>query len=117
VGCLAYINKSGDGIILRGLLCKSEDGSWTLGKEYPVPNVPGQQLVHLSWNHTGTELAIIDTSGRISIFSIFLVVNDIRPSRLCMIDPEDDKNAVVGLFWLHKEASVGKALQYELFLY
>ena len=64
------------------------------------------QLVHLCWNHSGAELAITDTFGRISVFVIPSALNRIVAVRRCTADPEDTLNGVVGLMWLHTEKSV-----------
>ncbi|KAI9891164.1 MAG: mediator complex subunit [Vezdaea aestivalis] len=103
VGCIAYIDRTGEGVILRSLLSNPDDGTWTLGKEHQVPNLSGAQLTHLSWNHSGSELAIVDVSGRVSIYNMFVVLNDLRPMRNSLLDQEDDQSAVVGLYWLNAE--------------
>src|SRR5205809_6551881 len=78
-GCIAYVKLDGNGVVIRNLLCRPEDGKWTLGGEFPVsqvsPNDDGQQIVHLSWNPSGSELAVVDTLGRLSIYTIYIAVN------------------------------------------
>jgi mediator of RNA polymerase II transcription subunit 16 len=110
LGCIAYVKRDGNGVIIRNLLCRPEDGRWTLGGEFPisqaVPNDDGQQIVHLSWNPSGSELAVVDTLGRLSIFTIYIAVNRLSLSRSGVVDQEDDLGAIVGMSWLNIERMV-----------
>ncbi|KAL9604464.1 MAG: hypothetical protein Q9219_000429 [cf. Caloplaca sp. 3 TL-2023] len=65
----------------------------------------GHPLKHLSWNHSGTELAVIDTLGDLSIFSLLITVNFCHVSRRCALGAEDNLSAVVGLMWLNQDRS------------
>jgi mediator of RNA polymerase II transcription subunit 16 len=65
------------------------------------------KLVHLSWNETGSELAIVDCSGRISVFSISTALSILSLSRSALVDPDDDGAQVVGLLWLNMNRTVG----------
>ena len=64
------------------------------------------QLVHLCWNHSGAELAVVDIFGRTSVFMITNALNRIAAVRRCATDPEDNISALIGLMWLHTEKSV-----------
>jgi mediator of RNA polymerase II transcription subunit 16 len=66
----------------------------------------GHPLAHLSWNETGAELAVVDTAGRISIFSISIALNNITTHRQAILDPADDGAQVVGMMWLNTQRSV-----------
>lgn len=104
-GCIAYISGDNCNIILKHLICDSYDGQWKLSKGYSLDDLPpvhdGGDIVHLSWSHSGSELAVVDLLGRISVFSIFITMNRLNSSRRCILDPEDHLGAVVGLMWLH----------------
>ncbi len=110
LGCIAYITNGGQGVNIRTLLSRTEDGKWGLSGDYPLSHfssVPGQQnLVHLSWNQTGSDLAVVDVFGRVSIFSILITMNRFAISRSCVMDQEDDMGAIVGLSWLNLDRSV-----------
>jgi hypothetical protein len=110
LGCIAYVKRDGNGVVIRNLLCRPEDGRWTLGGEFPVsqvsPNDDGQQIVHLSWNPSGSELAVVDMLGRLSIFTIYIAVNRLNQSRSSIVDQEDDLGAIVGMSWLNVERMV-----------
>lgn len=97
-------------MIVRNHICTPDNGRWGLSKEYPIQQVQslheGAYLAHLSWNHSGSDLAIVDVMGRISIFSIIVAMNRMITSRSCLADQDDDLNAVAGLFWLNPERSV-----------
>ena len=60
-------------------------------------------LVHLSWSHSGYELAIVDIVGRISIHMILLAMNRLTCTRRCIQDPEDDLSSPIGLMWLYTD--------------
>ncbi|KAH0544055.1 hypothetical protein FGG08_001673 [Glutinoglossum americanum] len=107
LGCIAYVKRDGNAVVIRNLLCRPDDGRWTLGGEFPVsqvsPNDDGQQIVHLSWNPSGSELAVVDMLGRLSIFTIYITVNRLNQSRSSVVDQEDDLGAIVGMSWLNIE--------------
>lgn len=110
IGCISYISSDARKVILQHLLRDPINGRWELSKENVVDDISrwhGQiDLVHLSWSHTGNELAIVDRLGRTSIFGVYVAINRINVSRRCTVDPEDDLGAVVGLMWLHAEKIV-----------
>ena len=110
LGCIAYITQGGQGVNIRNLLCRADDGKWTLSGDYPLNQISSvheqPSLVHLSWNQTGSELAVVDIFGRISVFSILIAMNRFAVSRSCVVDQEDDLGAIVGLFWLNIDRPV-----------
>jgi len=73
-------------------------GVSTLHCDYPI--------VHLSWNHQGHELAVFDSMGRISIFTLLFTLSDFSAPRKCVIDTDDPLGVVVGLIWLNNEKPV-----------
>ena len=95
---------------MRNHICDPDDGKWTLSKEYPIHQIQalheGYLLEHLSWSYSGSDLAIIDTMGRLSIFSVAIVSNQMSPSRSCLVDQEDDLSAISGMSWLSPERKV-----------
>ncbi|CRG85078.1 Mediator of RNA polymerase II transcription subunit 16 [Talaromyces islandicus] len=110
LGCIAYISQDGLGVIIRHMLCNPSDGKWVLSDEYPLSQLSdvhaGQSLAHLTWNETGSDLAIFDTAGRISIFSISTALNNVSISRQTMLDPSDDNAQVVGTMWMNLNRAV-----------
>ncbi len=95
-------------------MCRAEDGKWTLGRDYPLNQISSvheqPNFVHLSWNQTGSELAVVDLFGRISIYSILIATNRFAISRSCVVDQEDDLGAIVGLSWLNIDRPVPSLL-------
>ena len=87
------------------LRCSSRDGSWCLSEPTLTPplsqGLEGGSLKHLCWSPTGSELAVIDAAGRVSILSIFSSLNKPTLSRHAQMDPTDDLHAVVGCYWLN----------------
>jgi mediator of RNA polymerase II transcription subunit 16 len=110
MGCIASISQDGLRVNIRHLQCSSSDGKWELGKETPLTTVlethHGNQLAHLSWNETGSELAVVDCSGRISIYSISIALNSLSILRQASFESGDDGSQVVGMMWLNSQRSV-----------
>ena len=110
LGCIAYTTHDGHGVSIRNLLCSPDDGQWKLSEERMEGEVSAvhsdHQIVHLSWNPAGNDLAIIDVFGQISIFSVLVALNRLNLSRECVIDPEENLSSVVGLKWLNPERPV-----------
>ncbi|KAJ5714011.1 Mediator complex subunit Med16 [Penicillium malachiteum] len=105
MGCIAYISPDGLRVSVRNLKCDSSDGKWVLSEETPLPPITdahgGHPLVHLSWNETGTEMAVVDYLGRISIYSLSFSLNSITGVRPVHYDSGDDSNQIVGMMWLN----------------
>ena len=95
---------------VRHLHCRPSDGKWTLSDDTPLLPVTeahgGHLLVHLCWNETGSELAVVDSSGRVSIYSISIALNSIAGQRQATFDPDDEANQIVGMMWLNTHRSV-----------
>lgn len=110
MGCVAYISPDGVRVGVRHLQCRPSDGKWQLSEESSLASVTeahsGSQLVHLSWNETGTELAVVDCLGRISIYSLSMALNSITGLRQASFDSSDDSNQIVGMMWLNTSRSV-----------
>ncbi|PQE11142.1 RNA polymerase ii mediator complex subunit sin4 protein [Rutstroemia sp. NJR-2017a BVV2] len=104
-GSIASINSAGTGLELRNLRCHPRDGSWDLSEPTVTPqlatNLDGGPLKHLSWSPTGSELAVVDSAGRVTILQIFSSLNKPTLARPCLTDSADDLHAVVGSFWLN----------------
>ena len=112
-GCIAYVSRNKRVVILRHLLCDPNDGQWKLSREFTVDEVSSahgyHEIAHLSWSHTGTEIAIVDVVGRISIYNIFLAINRLSAVKRCSADPEDNLSAVVGLMWAQSDKGVRRS--------
>lgn len=119
-GCIAYISLDGTRVSVRNLQCSPSDGKWMLSEESPLVPVTeahgGNILVHLAWNEAGSELAVADCLGRVSIYSISMALNSITGLRQAAFDSSDDCNQVVGMMWLNSNRSVGLACVYMAFL-
>ncbi|KAN0067719.1 Mediator complex, subunit Med16 [Elaphomyces granulatus] len=108
LGCIAYIAQDGLHLCVRHLVCRPSDGKWTLSDENPLHplQLAGDphdshslvQLVHLSWNEAGSDLAVVDSSGRISIYAISTAVNSLALQRPAILDPDDDGSQLIHAF-------------------
>lgn len=94
---------------LRNLYCNPSTGLWTLSDRDDVRTVTlvheGLTPKHLSWNHSGTELAVTDTLGNISVISILTSINR-WVSKRCVWGAEDNLSDPVGLMWLNQDRLV-----------
>ncbi|KAA8652069.1 mediator of RNA polymerase II transcription subunit 16 [Aspergillus tanneri] len=109
-GCIAYITPDSLRVNLRHLECRPSDGKWILSDETPLIPVTeahgGHPLAHLSWNEVGSELAVVDASGRVSIYNIAIALNSLAGQRQAAFDPVDDGAQIVGMMWLNVQRSV-----------
>ncbi|KAI9644713.1 Mediator of RNA polymerase II transcription subunit 16 [Ciborinia camelliae] len=112
-GSIASITPNGTGLELRNLRCHPENGTWGLSEPTVIPpltnNLDGGPLKHLSWSPTGSELAVIDSAGRVIILQIFSSLNKPIMCRPCSSDSADDLHAVVGSFWLNLGTFQGRS--------
>nr|Q5BE03.2 RecName: Full=Mediator of RNA polymerase II transcription subunit 16; AltName: Full=Mediator complex subunit 16 [Aspergillus nidulans FGSC A4] len=110
LGCIASISQDSTRVNVRHLQCQQSDGKWLLSDETPLNQVSevhaGHALVHLCWNDSGTELAVADSSGRVSIYSIPIALNSVNVTRQAAFDPDDDGAQIVGMMWLSQYRSV-----------
>ncbi|CBF87897.1 mediator of RNA polymerase II transcription subunit 16 [Aspergillus nidulans FGSC A4] len=101
LGCIASISQDSTRVNVRHLQCQQSDGKWLLSDETPLNQVSevhaGHALVHLCWNDSGTELAVADSSGRVSIYSIPIALNSVNVTRQAAFDPDDDGAQIVGM--------------------
>lgn len=110
LGCIAYISQDARQVNVRHLMCNPSDGKWILSDDYPLSQIAdahsGQPLIHLSWNENGADLAVADVSGRVSIFSISMALNNIVINRQATLDQSDDGAQIVGMMWLNANRAV-----------
>lgn len=58
----------------------------------------------------GSELAVVDICGRVSILFMSTALNGFNVTRMPTVDQEDDLGGVVGMFWLNLDLHVDVAL-------
>ncbi|KAK9777004.1 putative Mediator of RNA polymerase II transcription subunit 16 [Seiridium cardinale] len=104
-GTIASIAPDGRSLELRYIRAHPKDASWGLSEAttfVPDGDLSGGPIVHLSWAPTQTsDLAIIDTVGRVSVVNFPTNVNRPATLRKWDADSTDDLNAVVGTYWLN----------------
>ena len=104
MGCIAQINQGGVGINVRHLACQQRTGKWDLSVETPIESVTklhrGQKLVHLAWSNAGSDLAVLDVKGGISVVTLSMALNEFHVSRVPVQDPADDLRSIIGQYWL-----------------
>ncbi|KJF61295.1 RNA polymerase II Mediator complex subunit Sin4, variant 1 [Coccidioides immitis RS] len=104
LGAIAYISNDGQKVFLQNILCNADDGEWSLcdGRfRCKIAEAQsGHTFIHLCWHESGSDLAIVDSCGRVMIVSMSIALNAFAVSRSIVIDPDDDGNQPVGLMWL-----------------
>ncbi len=104
-GCLASITPDGAGLEFRNPRCHPRDGGWDLSDPtiFPqvTPSLDGGPLRHVCWSPNGSDLAAIDSSGRVSILTLANSLNKPNLVRSSQIDPTEDIHSVVGAYWLN----------------
>lgn len=110
-GAIAYISDDGQKVFLRLLVCRARDGKWGLNDEKPADLVTEAQgdcsFTHLCWNELGTDIAVVDSWGRIMTFGMSVALNFLSSQKPATTDNYDDMNYPVGLTWLSINRKVG----------
>lgn len=104
-GSIASITSNKAAIELRNLRRHPDDGSWALSEPTVTPpfttTLDGGPLKHLSWSPSGSDLAVIDAAGRVTILGLWATLNKPTLHRPSQVDPADDLHRVVGCYWLN----------------
>lgn len=105
-GYIAQIVESGRKISLRTTLRNAKSGEWDLTDEskHPIEAPEGTTFKHIETSGLGTEFAVVDNHGRVSVYSsLHLPLGRVAPSPMQSEDSKNlgsDLDAVVGLHWL-----------------
>jgi mediator of RNA polymerase II transcription subunit 16, fungi type len=113
LGCIAWISSDGLRVSVRYLLCRPTDGSWVLSDDNLLLSIGDHGhhvLVHLSWNEAGSDLAIVDSSGRVSIYAVSIGLNNLVVQRQAILDPDDEGGQIVGMMWLNVKRPVRRPI-------
>lgn len=90
---------------MRNLRCNPRDGVWDLAGPTSLaqitPTLDGGPLQHVLWSPNGSDLAVIDSVGRVTILTIAISLNRPNVYRSGSFDSIDDIHAVVGAYWLN----------------
>jgi Mediator complex subunit 16 len=93
------------------LIRSTKRASWALSKPVTlaVPLDDHHELVHLAWNYVGSELAAVDSCGRIFVFQNHSSMGRMHLMRSGAADPDNELHALAALHWLpvapYQEAS------------
>lgn len=96
------MGEDGRRIDLRVLIRNPKTGEWHLNKPNRIwPQFSDHsQVVHLSWSHMGNDLAVVDSAGRMLIYSTGFSLAQMVLIRGAVGEPDSEMNALVGLHWL-----------------
>ena len=113
MGAIAYITSDSRDVKICCLQFKENKGSWGMSeytdrnfREFTSRFYRGYDFTHITWNPHGTDLLIIDSSGRIAVAIVFIALNRLIIAKVLNGDPEDNLNAVVGSKWLDMKRRV-----------
>jgi mediator of RNA polymerase II transcription subunit 16 len=112
LGGIAYITPDSSEVRFRCLKFYQRTAKWELSKDYPIVQRPATDenhaFVHLEWSQTGMDLAVADTVGRISVFTFSTTaVNNSTAALIAAVDPQNELDRAVGMFWLNPDRPVG----------
>ena len=86
------------------MFCRSgNQDAWDLGEEILLPTKLSPDLpplTHLSWNQSGTILAVFDACGRIALYGNSGAFGRMHPFRNSAQDDEDDLSRIIASSWL-----------------
>ncbi|OAK98756.1 hypothetical protein IQ06DRAFT_337254 [Phaeosphaeriaceae sp. SRC1lsM3a] len=102
-GCVALISPDGFTVNLKVFSRDPDSGTWDLRKDIPLEVPQGREqfpFVHLSWSHLGNDLAVMDSAGRVMLFSCAMALDRMHHIRAELAHPEAEVDGVVGMHWL-----------------
>ncbi|KAF2238203.1 hypothetical protein EV356DRAFT_440443 [Viridothelium virens] len=112
-GVVAYIGSDSRSVCLRVFCRGANSTEWDLGEEISLPMKlvsDAPHLVHLSWNNSGTILAVLDACGRIALYANSGAFGRMQLLRNSEQDDEDDSGRIVACYWLPMPIMKGTAL-------
>ena len=123
-GCVAYISPDGASVYLRVFSRDSTTGKWDLGDDILL-EIPSEHdtapYVHMSFSHLGNDLAVMNTTGHVIIFSCQMTLDRMSFAKVDLSQPEVDIDAVVGIHWLaiypHEQKVSRERAQFSLYAY
>jgi hypothetical protein len=105
VGHIAQIREDGHSIDLSCLVFDPGSLTWTLSPKQ-TETVGLGELNSLAWSPTGSDLAVVDARGRLSILRPQQgASNRFLPVRSGLLDEVDELGQVIGLHWLSQDTS------------
>ena len=106
MGCVASLSEDSSSISIQCLRLNRRTAAWELSAKYQLDlvtdDVVPHEYTHLCWSSTGTDLAIVDTRGRVLAFgmSTASAANRFQDLNFVNTDQGDDLRRAVGVFWL-----------------
>jgi mediator of RNA polymerase II transcription subunit 16 len=101
---VAFISADGYAVNLRAFARDPSTRKWDLGRDWQleIPHEGASEFpyVHISWSHLGTDLAVVDAAGHVSIFNCASALERMEYKRVELAQPDADMDAVVGMHWL-----------------
>jgi mediator of RNA polymerase II transcription subunit 16 len=112
LGGIAYISLDNSEVRFRCLRFHSTTAKWELSKDYTIVQRPvtdeNYAFAHLEWSQTGTDLAIADIVGRISVYTFSTTaVNHSTAAPIAAVDRQNELDRAVGMFWLNPDRQAG----------
>ncbi|TID21520.1 mediator of rna polymerase ii transcription subunit 16 [Venturia nashicola] len=101
-GCIAAVSEAGKGVDLYTYIRDLKDGVWDVSKPIPLwpPIAENHSISHITWSHMGNDLTVVDSCGRILIYSTGFALGQMMLVRPANNDPDDELSSLVGLHWL-----------------
>jgi hypothetical protein len=112
LGCVASLSPDALSVNIRHLLFSGSERKWNLSKEHSIDlsaNGDSQHpILQLEWSHLGTDLALVDAVGRVTIINASsMALNETAVVRPATLDREDELSQILTLYWLNIDRQVG----------
>ncbi|KAF2094468.1 hypothetical protein NA57DRAFT_46246 [Rhizodiscina lignyota] len=109
-GPIASINPDSRGVKAACLIRDTKSGRWRLSESMPLklPEGSDSRFKHVSWSYVGSDLAVVDTLGRLLIYNCALGHAHLDLRKDCGADSNDEMSSIVGMHWLPQYSQAGK---------
>lgn len=109
-GYIATLSPDSLRVYIQCLKFNRDDGSWALSEQNLVNAEDfAHPVTHLQWSPAGVDLTVVDSAGRLSIFTMSMMsVNRMTEVRPGSLDVADASNQAVAIFWLNQDRPVCK---------
>ncbi|KAK9481311.1 mediator complex, subunit Med16 [Lipomyces japonicus] len=88
----------------------TDGDNWSLSQPTALDDISeihgSSPIVHLSWNTFGTELAVIDANGLLSIFMLHSIINQLTCIYRTTLPQNEHRSEIVGFKWLNSNKPI-----------
>lgn len=102
-GHIAVISSDGSTVGIHCLRSGIRTKEWKLSSSRSI-EATFEDVVNVTWSPSGVDLAIVDSRGRVAIYSMTTVcLNRLNESKSALADPPNELGAPIGTWWLNQD--------------